>query len=105
MLDLYTGRQVLCLEIIPFFYCTSQTTKDLLEETTPRKKMTKAFQLVEGIGANHAAVKSPSKSMEEVTRVSHFVGSSGKESERERGVGVGQSVRREGHIANQELSR
>ena len=77
---------MLCLEIIPFFYCTSQT-KDLPEETTPRKKMTKAFQLVEGIGANHVAVKSPSKSMEEVTRVRRFVGSSGKESERERGVG------------------
>lgn len=47
-------------------------------------------------------VKGSSKSMEEVTRVSHFVGSSGRESEREieRGEG-GQYVRREGHTGDQ----
>lgn len=43
--------------------------------------------------------------MQEVTRVSHFVGSSGEERGLKRGGGGGQTIRREGHVANQQLSR
>lgn len=57
--------------------------------------MTKALKLMErSAWADHGVVKSSSKSMEEVTRVRHFVGSSGKESRKERGKEVSPSGER-----------
>lgn len=85
---------MLCLEIIPFCYCTSerhclkakQKQPALFQETVAGLRTTEAERLFgSSVQADHAVVKGSSKSMEEVTRVRHFVGSSGKERKKENG--------------------
>ena len=76
---------MLCLEIIPFFIAPAplleKQHKDLCKGNGGHGRKTRQHSEP---GRGIAMVKGSSESMEEVTRVNHFVGSSGKESARER---------------------